>query len=200
MLRASTLSLLLLLLPACSAVTVDRYADFSPKFDPQTFFSGQLSAHGVVKNRGGQVIRTFNADIQAQWVDDVGTLVEDFIFDDGEIQQRVWTLTPTGDGMYRGTAGDVVGAGLLKVAGNSLFLQYTLRIPYRDSTVDVKVDDRMYLISHDVLINESQMTKFGIRVGSIDLTIIRHDTSGSHNNEGVQYDYRTNRPLVDSGR
>ena len=105
--------------------------------------------------------------------------MEDFIFDDGEAQQRIWTLRPTGEGSYSGTAGDVLGSGELRLAGNSLFLDYVLRIPYGDSTVDVRVDDRMYLVSADVLINESSMTKFGVRVGSIDLVILRRDDGQS---------------------
>lgn len=172
--RLIMLLLCMTLASACSSVNVRQYKDFQPNLQPEAFFDGYLTAHGVIKNRGGVVIRTFNADIDASWDDGVGTLVEDFIFDDGEKQQRVWTLTPTPDGGYLGTAGDVMGNGKMQLAGNSLFLDYILRIPYGDSSVDVRVDDRMYLVSPDVLINESAMKKFGVRVGSIDLVILRH--------------------------
>jgi len=63
--------------------------------------------------------------------------------------------------------------------GNSLFMKYVLRIPYGDSTIDVHVDDRMYLTSKDVLINESRMSKYGLAVGSLALVIIRHDPAGT---------------------
>jgi hypothetical protein len=152
-----------------------RLSGFQADHSTGGFFSGYLTAHGVVKTRGGLVIRIFNADIDASWQDGVGTLVENFTFNDGELQQRIWTLAPNGDGSYTGTAGDVVGPGIMTLAGNSLFLDYVLQIPYGDSTVDVRVDDRMYLVAPDILINESVMKKFGIKVGSIDLVIIRHD-------------------------
>ena len=61
-------------------------------------------------------------------------------------------------------------------------MDYVLRIPYGDSTIDVHVDDRMYLISTDVLINESSMSKYGLAVGSIVLTIIRHDIADTNQN------------------
>ena len=170
-----TLCLLVTLVSACSSVKVGDYRDFEPNLHPESFFVGYLSAHGVIKNRGGLVIRTFNADIEASWDDGIGTLVEDFIFDDGSTEQRIWTLSPRGDGSYTATAADVIGTGQLEMAGNSLFLDYVLRIPYGDSTVDVRVDDRMYLISPNVLINESTMKKFGIRVGTIDLVILRRE-------------------------
>jgi hypothetical protein len=43
-----------------------------------------------------------------------------------------------------------------------------------DGPVDVRIDDRMYRIGEHVLINESRLEKFGLGVGEILLTIIRH--------------------------
>jgi hypothetical protein len=125
-------------------------------------------------DRGDRVLRYFNADIDASWTDGVGTLDEHFLFDDGEQQQRIWTLTPDAGGGYTGTAGDVVGDGRLTFAGNAVFLDYVLRIPYGEGTIDVRVDDRMYLVEENVLINESRLFKLGIDVGRILLTIVRH--------------------------
>ncbi|AQA18380.1 hypothetical protein BST95_09170 [Halioglobus japonicus] len=171
--RFITLVILVLSLGACSSVSVSDYRTFEPTFEVEEFFQGTLTAHGVVKNRSGKVIRTFSADIDAQWRDGIGTLDEDFVFNDGEQQKRIWTLTPRGDGSYTGTAGDVTGEGLLTQAGNSVFLDYTLQVPYRGDTIDVRVDDRMYLLTPDLLINESKMRKFGVRVGEILLVIQR---------------------------
>lgn len=160
-------------LMACSQVQVTDYSDAQPVLDVEAFFEGPLTAHGVVKDRGGKVIRHFTAEIDAHWQGGVGTLVEDFVFDDGEIQQRIWTLTPAGAGRYTGTAGDVVGTAQLQQSGNSLFLDYVLRLPWRGGELDVHVDDRMYLVSPDVLINESTLSKFGVRVGNLLLVITR---------------------------
>jgi hypothetical protein len=165
--------LLALGLPGCSSTGIERYAGGEPALVPESFFDGRLTAHGVIKDRSGAVIRRFNADINAYWRDGVGTLEEDFVFDDGEQQRRVWTLTPVGDGRYVGTAGDVVGEGEIEVVGNTMFLDYVLRIPYGDGTLDLRIDDRMYLVNPDVLINESKMKKFGFRVGEILLVIER---------------------------
>ncbi len=173
MLRAIMCVLMIGALAACSNVRVTDYVDKEPLFDVENFFNGDLTAHGVVKDRGGRVTRLFNAQIAATWVDGVGTLVEDFVFDDGETQRRVWTLKPDGNGHYTGTAGDVVGTATLQQAGNSLFLDYILRLAYQGSEVDLRVDDRMYLVSPDILINESVMSKFGWRVGNLVLVIAR---------------------------
>ncbi|MFT4768769.1 MAG: hypothetical protein ACI8RN_001907 [Glaciecola sp.] len=164
---------LLCALSACSSISVDDYADKQPVFDPQVFFNGPLLASGLLKDRSGMVVRRFTADINAYWRDGVGTLEEDFVFDDGEESRRVWTLTPAADGQFIATAGDVVGEGVASVAGNAMFLDYVLRVPYGDRSIDLRIDDRMYLLGPDLLINESQMRKFGLRVGEIVLTIRR---------------------------
>lgn len=161
---------------ACSSVQVEDYSSNQPILDPQSFFDGQLTAHGIIKDRAGKVIRYFNVDIKAYWIDGVGTLEEDFVFDDGELDRRVWTLTPSVDGGFIGTAGDVVGDGKISVSGNAMFLDYVLRIPYGDGTLDIRIDDRMYLVAPDVLLNESRMTKFGLQVGEIVL-VIRRDSA-----------------------
>ncbi|MDJ0778710.1 MAG: DUF3833 domain-containing protein [Gammaproteobacteria bacterium] len=160
-----------LVLASCSSVSIEDYADNRPTLTLEKFFDGKLVAHGIVKNRSGKVIRYFNADIDASWENGVGTLDEVFVFDDGERQTRVWKLTPNGDGSYIGTAGDVIGEGSLRVAGNSMFLDYVLRIPYEGDTIDLRIDDRMYLVSDRVLLNESVMTKWGFEVGEILLVI-----------------------------
>ncbi|MEZ5488834.1 MAG: DUF3833 domain-containing protein [Gammaproteobacteria bacterium] len=163
--------LLPLLLTACGSIKVQHYEQQRPELVMEEFFNGRLTAHGVVKNWRGLVIRTFNADIEAYWQDNTGTLEEDFVFDDGEQQRRVWTLSPVAPGRFRGTAGDVVGAADIEVASNSVFLDYVLRIPRGDGSLDIRIDDRMYLVEPGVIINESKMSKFGLPVGQIQLVI-----------------------------
>ena len=165
----------LFLLASCSSVPVTEYADNKPRMVVEEFFNGTLSAHGIVKDRGGKVLRYFNASIDASWDEGVGTLDEVFVFDDGEQQRRIWKLAKNEAGQYVGSANDVVGETILEVAGNSLFLDYVLRVPYDDDTLDLYIKDRMYLVSDDILINESIMTKWGFEVGQITLVIKKHE-------------------------
>jgi hypothetical protein len=161
-------------LVGCGSVAIDDYADKAPQFAPADFFSGQLTAHGVVKDFRGKAIRHFNADIRACWDGGVGTLDEQFVFDDGERQTRIWTLTPDPDGGYVATAGDVVGEGNTAWRGNAMFLDYLLQLELDSGPFVVRIDDRMYRVSDDVVINESKMKKWGVTVGEILLTIVRH--------------------------
>jgi hypothetical protein len=59
----------------------------------------------------------------------------------------------------------------------ALLLLLSLSVPYGDGAVDVRVDDRMYLVAPGVLINESVMKKLGVRVGSLLLVILQEDST-----------------------
>jgi len=163
----------LLFVSACSTVTVEDYASNKPLMVVEDYFNGALTAHGIVKNRSGKVIRYFNATIDASWDNGVGILDETFVFNDGEKQNRIWTLMRKPLGGYIATANDVIGQAQLNMSGNSVFLEYVLRIPYGDNTLDLTIDDRMYLVSDKILINESMMMKWGIEVGQLMLVIIK---------------------------
>lgn len=172
--------LTILLLTGCAGPSIDDYRDRAPTLVPDQFFQGSLVARGVVKDFSGEVIRTFDADIEASWSEDgIGTLDEVFRFDDGEVDTRVWTLIPE-DGGYRAEAGDVVEPGFMTWRGNAINMKYVLRVPYGDGTIDVRMDDWMYLVTPDTLINETAMTKWGIPVGEVVLVIRR--TGYSDNN------------------
>lgn len=159
------------LLAACSSKSVNDYSDWQPKLVPETFFQGELTAHGVVKNRQGDVTRHFSANIDASWENGVGTLDEQFTFNDGELQNRVWTLTAKGEGKYVAQANDVIGEHAMQVSGNALFMKYVLRLPYNGKTLDVTVDDKMFLVSEKRIINESVFYKWGFEVASVQLVI-----------------------------
>ena len=89
MTRTLILTACIAVLAACSAVQVDDYRKQAPTLKMEDFFQGDLVAYGVVKDFRGRVIRKFTAEILAYWRDGVGTLEEDFEFDDGELERRV---------------------------------------------------------------------------------------------------------------
>ena len=172
--RAALASLALtsvFLLTGCSSINVDDYSDTGPKLDLKTFFDGKLKVYGMVQDFSGKMTRRFTADIDASWNGETGILDELFYFDDGEQQTRVWTLNHEGNGKYTGTAGDVVGVASGQTNGAVFRWQYVLTIPYDGITLDVKLDDWLYLITEDRLINRTSIRKFGIEVGQITLII-----------------------------
>lgn len=161
------------LFTGCGGPDLNDYQDRAPVLVPEQFFTGKLSARGLVKDWSGAVIRTFDADIKASWTEQgVGTLDEVFRFNDGELQTRVWTLTPEpGGDSYRASAGDVTKAGIMRWSGNAIQMNYRLELAYGDGTIEVGMDDWMYLITPDTLINQTTMSKWGLNVGEVILVI-----------------------------
>lgn len=171
--RFFTICGLIFMLSSCTVSSLDIYANNHPLLDPTRFFNGALTAQGVVKNRSGEVTRYFTATINAYWVNGIGTLEEHFEFNDGEIQYRTWTLTPSDEG-YDATAGDVLGTGKASIKGNAMKLDYVLGINYKGSPLALSVEDWMWLVDDNTLINESVLRKWGFKVGSVQLVISQH--------------------------
>jgi hypothetical protein len=167
------LTLLLSFVVACSNQDINAYKANKPEFDMRHFFNGSLEAHGIVKDFGGEVIRTFQADLTATWQQDQLTLDEQFIFDDGERQTRIWQITATQLGQYRGTASDVIGEAIGESAGNALHWRYTMDLQVDEDTYRVDFDDWIYQVSENVVINQTDINKWGMKVGEVVLVITK---------------------------
>jgi len=167
-------SIVFILLTGCSGMKLEDFTNTTPTFVPEKYFNGKLTAYGIVKDRSGKIIRSFKGDLVGSWdANGVGTLNESFIYNDGEKQKRIWTLTPNGKNSYIGTAGDIVGEAQMKNNGNTVMIDYTMRVPYGDSTLDINVRDWLHLQEDGVIINHSKMKKFGFEVGELVITIIK---------------------------
>lgn len=58
----------------------------------EDFFAGQTVAHGQFQDVFGNVQRRFDVQILGTWDGRILQLVEDFTYDDGDTEQRIWTL------------------------------------------------------------------------------------------------------------
>jgi len=160
--------LAMLLVAACTTPVRD-YAQREPRLDLQDYFDGPLVAWGIVQNRSGKVTRSFRADLVGRWEGNTGKLEEDFTWSDGQQERRVWTFRKIDEHSYTGTASDVVGEARGEAFGNALRWRYTLRLPWNDNTINVVLDDRMWLLQDGVLVNRATIRKFGVRVGEVTL-------------------------------
>ena len=163
-----------LLTSGCATQNIQSYQNVSPTLDMHQFFSGQIDGWGMFQGRNGEVKKRFTVDINATHEgDDVIVLDEKFAWADGTKSQRIWRLTQQADGQWKGTAGDVIGEASGQVAGNALHWQYVLDLPGDGKTYQVNFDDWMYLISKDVMLNRAVMSKFGVELGSVTLSLQR---------------------------
>lgn len=162
------------ILAGCSTVSVSDYQGRAPEFDPEVFFNGPIRAEGILLSRSGKVNRYFTATIDAEWDQNTGVLDEVFQWNDGERQTRVWRFERVGPKRFRGTAGDVVGEADMIYDGNAVNMTYVLEVPLANGrTITVSMDDWLYQTSNDTLVNVTEMTKFGFRIGQVVLTMRR---------------------------
>ncbi|MCQ1060230.1 DUF3833 domain-containing protein [Photobacterium sp. ZSDE20] len=152
----------------CST-SINDYQNTKPVFNLFSYFEGDITAWGMLQDRSGKQTRRFTVDIKGTVVNDTLTLEEDFVFDDGEEQRRVWVITQHTDGSYTGRADDVVGEARGVALGNTLHWQYVLRVPVDDTTYDITFNDWMHLQDQQHLFNTAKMTKWGFTVGTVTL-------------------------------
>ncbi|WP_196139934.1 DUF3833 family protein [Aliikangiella sp. G2MR2-5] len=168
---------LLLLLTGCQ-LKPEAYEKNTPKFVFEDFFSGPLCAKGVVKEGNETLIRKFKAAINGYTKDDLVYLDEIFVFDDGEIQTRLWQFSKQEQG-YAGSAGDVVGRAHGNTFGDSFNLKYRLAINIDGESWVISMDDWLHLIDENTLMGTTKMSKWGLDVGRIDIYIERVKTTES---------------------
>jgi hypothetical protein len=145
-----------------------RIEDFqgqSPRFVPEEFFAGRTSAWGIFQDRFGNLRRQFKVDVEGRWDGETLTLVEDFVYDDGETEQRTWTIWRIDDHTYEGKADGVVGVARGRVFGNALNWNYEFALPIGGKTWQVKFDDWMLLQDEHVMINRASVSKWGLALG-----------------------------------
>ena len=165
--RIVALLALALMLAGCAGVAPEAYVDDKPVLDLARYFNGTIDGWGIVQDRSGKVLRRFHVTIDAKWEGNVGTLDESFDWSDGKREKRVWTVTKLDASDYTGTAGDVVGKAAGRAAGNALQWKYVLKLPPEQGGYEVDLDDWMYLVDEDTMLNRSVIEKFGIRFADI---------------------------------
>lgn len=154
-------------LAGCAGVAPEAYRAQTPKLDLATYFDGQLTAWGYFADRSGEVKRRFKVRMVGEWRGNEGVLTEDFAWSDGTTSQRVWRIQRLDAHRYVGRANDVKGEASGVAYGNALQWKYTLLLPVDGKTYEVQFDDWMYLMEDGVMLNKSEMRKFGFKLGEV---------------------------------
>ncbi len=145
------------------------------KLNLEEFFDGELVAYGQFQDILGTVRRSFVVEITGDWDGERLRLVEDFVYEDGSIEQRIWTLTKTGPDSWVGTAPGVIGQAAGQEQGDRFNWKYEidLPVPAADGSNDslrVTFDDWMWLLSDDRLLNLAYVKRFGLDIGVVTIS------------------------------
>jgi hypothetical protein len=134
---------------------------------------GTSVARGEFRSITG-VRRGFTAQLTGAWDGRALTLVEEFAFDDGERDHKTWRLERIGPGRYAGTREDVVGQARGFQDGAVFRLEYEVILPSsKGRGRTVRFRDVMAFNGNGDILNNATVGWWGLRVGSVTLTIQR---------------------------
>ena len=167
MLKPIAILCTLLGLSGCAGVSPEAYREQTPRLDIATYFNGPLTAWGYFADRSGEVKRRFTVQMTGEWQGNQGVLTENFSWSDGTKTQRIWRISKTDNHRYIGRADDVKGEATGVAYGNALQWRYTLLLPVDGKTYEVQFDDWMYLMDGEMMLNKSEMRKFGFKLGEV---------------------------------
>ena len=102
-----------------------------------------------------------------------GLLKEKFNWDDGEVQDREWTINKIDEHNYEGTAGDVVGKAKGYSYGPAFKFEYVLLVPVKVQEIKITFDDWIFKQDDRVAINRATMTKFGFKVAELTVVFVK---------------------------
>lgn len=163
--KKSLLAAIMSLLSACTGMSVQHFDGATPVFDPIAYFDGPTRSWGVIQARDGTPQSRFRADLSGHRVGDTLVLTQDFTFDDGRRQQRVWHLRRVDAHRFDATASDVIGVAAGYAYGNAFRWDYTLQLT-SNRLSRVQMHHWMYLAADGTtLLNQVTIGKFGVRVG-----------------------------------
>jgi hypothetical protein len=161
-------SSLAFLLGGCTGLTTEDYKGKTPALDIRKFLNGPVEAWGILYDYTGKADVNFHVTMVGSWTGNTGVLDEHFVFSDGRKDHRVWTINFKDDHHFKATAHDVVGEAEGSQNGNVVNMKYVLTVPREGgSSIDLNMDDWMYLIDDKTLINRTKMKKFGLTVGEL---------------------------------
>lgn len=157
-----------LFVAACAGPAIEDYAGTEPDFVLEDYFTGApVTARGVFIDRFGTLRRHFTVAIEGRWDGEALTLVEDFEYNDGEVDQRIWTLRKTGPNSYVGTAPDVEGEAMVESAGNATTLSYEIDLPVGEDVWRVSFEDWLWQLDEDTVFNRAVVRRWGFEIGQV---------------------------------
>lgn len=101
------------------------------------------------------------------------TVVEDFLYDDGEENRLTWVFTETGPGTWTGKREDTVGAATVIEANGQITLAYTADFQSPSGVTRLGFRDIIYGAPDGTVINDAVVSRLGIPVASVRFVLRR---------------------------
>lgn len=166
------LRLTLASLAAVAASTLSTGAS-AEDFKLESYFNGTTRATGSFSAING-VKRTFDVRLRGKFNGQLLTLVEDFVYGDGEKDRKTWKFTKSGPGRYTGTREDVIGTTTVRISGNTAKFTYLVDLDPGPGQNIVRFWDTMVLSADGKTVaNRALVTKYGVPVARVKVDFVR---------------------------
>lgn len=167
----------LFLLSACG--TTMKLQDFNsttPTLQLEDYFEGSSKAWGLFEDRFGNVRTQFWVDIQGKWDGKTLILEEDFLYANGDTEQRIWTVEKTGPNTYEGSTDNVIGVATGETNGNAFNWRYDFNLDVGEGKIwKVHFDDWMFLQKDGVLLNKATIKRWGFKIGTVFISFTKDE-------------------------
>ena len=177
--KKACLSLIVVLAGGCGGMQIKDFQETQPEFVLEEYFQGRTQAWGLFEDRFGTVQRQFVVTIDGVWDGTTLVLNEDFVYNDGETENRVWSVTKTGIDTYVGTTENVIGEAVGVSAGNAFNWAYQFNLKVGDGYWKVRFDDWMFMQPDGVLLNKAVVKRWGLKLGTVFLSFSKPATPPS---------------------
>ncbi|WP_425088053.1 DUF3833 family protein [Stappia sp.] len=138
----------------------------------EDYFRGRAVGTGVFESGIAGVRREFRVVTHGTWNPKTFTLRlrEDFQYDDGERDTKVWFFQKVADNRYIGTRSDVLNPVTITTGGPQIKFNYAAEVETKDGPVAVRFFDTLTLVDRRTLRNTADVMKYGLVIGTVDLT------------------------------
>jgi len=136
-------------------------------------FVGRARGEGLFKVSLTGSERRFTAHLNGTLRGDRLTVVEDFIYDDGEENRLTWVFDRAGPGRWTGRREDTVGLAQVVETGTDIRLSYTADFAASGEVTRLGFEDVIYYGDDGRIINDAVVTRFGLPVASVRFEMVK---------------------------
>ena len=153
------------LVSGCRSLTPQQFAAAVPRLEPEKFFEGHVRSWGVIETRSGKPKSRLRAELFGVREGADVVVTQNFTFEDGRKQQRIWRIRRVDENRYEAFADDVKGPAVGYAYGNAFHWTYTLQLRPGNALTRVRMEHWMYLMAdEETMINRVVTRKFGVIV------------------------------------
>ena len=167
---AASLSAALSLAGCASAPILPSEARSAKTLVLEQGLKGLTHGDGSVTDITGGITR-FKVEIHGNWDGNILTLVEDFNYENGKKERKTWKLASLGNGRFQGVREDVIGTAAVVQDENAVRLDYQVTLDTSLGKLDCRFRDLLYLEPDGTVQNTATVSKFGIRLARVSLTM-----------------------------